>query len=119
MSNINNKKAKIPKTFWQYIGSMGPGVIVALSWLGAGDLVDSAVAGGNYGYTLMWAMAFALFIRFIFVSLIAKYQLCNQYNESVISGLKRIHPYMPIFISIVAIFFGHFYCSYMIVSLKI
>jgi len=55
--------------FWQYIKSMGPGIIVALTWLGAGDLVDSAIAGGNYGYTLMWAMAIALFVRFIFVSI--------------------------------------------------
>ena len=50
---------------------MGPGLIVALTWLGAGDMVDSAVAGGNYGYALMWAMVIALFVRFLFVSIIA------------------------------------------------
>ena len=103
-----------PNNFWQYIKSMGPGIIVALTWLGAGDLVDSAIAGGNYGYTLMWAMAIALFVRFIFVSIIAKYQLCNQHNESLISGLKRLHTSIPIFIGIVALFFGHFYGSYMV-----
>ena len=103
-----------PNNFWQYIKSMGPGIIVALTWLGAGDLVDSAIAGGNYGYTLMWAMAIALFVRFIFVSIIAKYQLCNQHNESLISGLKRLHISIPIFIGIVALFFGHFYGSYMV-----
>jgi Mn2+/Fe2+ NRAMP family transporter len=103
-----------PNNFWQYLKSMGPGIIVALTWLGAGDLVDSAIAGGNYGYTLMWAMAIALFIRFIFVSIIAKYQLCNQHNESLMSGLKRLHTSIPIFIGIVALFFGHFYGSYMV-----
>ena len=68
----------VPSSFWQYIKSMGPGIIVALTWLGAGDLIDSAVAGGSYGYSLMWAMVIALFVRFIFVSIVAKYQLCNQ-----------------------------------------
>ncbi len=96
---------------------MGPGIIVALTWLGAGDLVDSAVAGANYGYTLMWAIFIALFVRFIFVSTIAKYQLCNQHKETILAGFKRIHPILPHVIIIIAIFFGHFYCSYMIKGL--
>ncbi len=109
---MNN--SPIPNNFWQYIKSMGPGIIIALTWLGAGDLVDSAIAGGNYGYTLMWAMAIAIFIRFIFVSIIAKYQLCNQHNESLISGLKRLHPALPIIIICITLLFGHFYGSYMV-----
>ena len=104
----------IPKTFWQYLKSIGPGIIVALAWLGTGDLVDSAIAGGSYGYTLMWAIVIALFVRFIFVSIVAKYQLCNPHEESVMSGLKRLHEFLPYFIIIVALFFGHFYMSYMI-----
>ena len=104
----------VPTSFRQYVRSMGPGLVVALTWLGAGDLVDSSVAGGNYGYTLMWAMAFALFVRFLFVSIIAKYQLCNQHGESVIAGLKRAHPWMPLVVGVIALFFGHFYNSYLI-----
>lgn len=93
---------------------MGPGIVVALTWLGAGDMVDSAVAGGHYGYSLMWAMVIALFVRFVFVSIIAKYYLCNQRGESVMAGLRRIHPGLPIFVGFVALFFGHFYGSYLI-----
>lgn len=93
---------------------MGPGIIIALAWLGTGDLVDSAIAGGSYGYSLMWAIVIALFVRFIFVSIIAKYQLCNPNEESVMSGLKRLHSWLPYFIIIVALFFGHFYMSYMV-----
>ncbi len=109
-----NSDTKIPKTFGQYLRSIGPGIVMALTWLGAGDLVDSAVAGGNYGYALMWAMALALFVRFIFVSIIAKYQLCNQHGESVMAGLKRIHPWVPIFVGFVGLFFGHFYGSFLV-----
>lgn len=102
----------IPRTFFQYVRSMGPGVVIALTWLGAGDLVDSAVSGGNYGYALMWAMALALFVRFVFVSIIAKYQLCNQHGESVLAGLRRIHPFFPIVVGFVALVFAHFYGSF-------
>ncbi|MFP6757952.1 MAG: Nramp family divalent metal transporter [Alphaproteobacteria bacterium] len=103
-----------PSGFWQHVRSLGPGLVVALTWLGAGDLVDSAVAGGSYGYGLMWAMVIALVVRFFFVSIIAKYQLCNQHGESVVSGLKRVHPWLPLFVGVVALFFGHFYGSYMV-----
>ena len=112
--NNPNTQATVPTTFSQYVRSMGPGLVVALTWLGAGDLVDSAVAGGHYGYSLMWAMVFALFVRFVFVSIIAKYQLCNQRGESVMAGLKRVHPFLPVFVGLVALFFGHFYGSYLI-----
>ena len=105
---------RVPESFWQHIRSLGPGLVVALTWLGAGDLVDSAVAGGNYGYTLMWAMALALFVRFVFVSIVAKYQLCNQHGESVLSGLKRVHPAMPLFVAVVAVIFGHIYGSFLV-----
>ncbi len=102
----------IPRTFVEYLRSMGPGVVIALTWLGAGDLVDSAVSGGNYGYALMWAMALALFVRFVFVSIIAKYQLCNQHGESVLAGLRRIHPAVPILVGFLALVFGHAYGSF-------
>ncbi len=103
-----------PVGLWPTLRALGPGLVVALTWLGAGDLVDSAVAGGNYGYSLMWAMVAALVVRFFFVSIIAKYQLCNQHGESILSGLKRLHPWLPIFVGAVALFFGHFYGSYMV-----
>ena len=73
--------APIPTTFGQYLRSMGPGIIVVLTWLGAGDIVECGVWGGNYGYALMWLLVVALMMRFLFVSLIAKYQLCNQHGE--------------------------------------
>ena len=82
----------IPRTFFGYLRSMGPGIVIALTWLGAGDLVDSAVLGGNYGYELMWAMAVALFVRFVLVSIIAKYQLCNPLGYAHDTG--RVHSFI-------------------------
>ena len=103
-----------PRGVLAHLRALGPGLVVALTWLGAGDLVDSAVAGGNYGYTLMWAMALALLVRFGFVSIIAKYQLCNRRGESVLSGLKRVHPWAPLFVAAAAVVFGHIYGSFLV-----
>ncbi len=75
--------APLPRTFGEYVRSFGPGLVVVLTWLGAGDIVSMSVAGGNYGYSLMWVLVLAVVMRFLFVSLIAKYQLCNQHGEGV------------------------------------
>ena len=50
------------------------------------------VAGSNYGYSLMWVLVVAVLLRFVFVSLIARYQLCNPHGEGVLDGLARLHP---------------------------
>jgi hypothetical protein len=47
------------------------------------------------------------------VSLIARYQLCNQHREGVLDGLVRLHPaYAPI-LFVAAVVMGHVYGSYM------
>lgn len=109
--------APIPRTFLDYLRSMGPGLVVVLTWLGAGDIVDSAVAGGSYGYTLMWALALALVIRWIFVANIAKYQLCNQHGEGVMAGLHRLHPFFPPFVLVAALLLSHVIGIYMYLGL--
>lgn len=110
------KPAPVPRSFLGYLRSFGPGLVVVLTWLGAGDIVTMGTSGGNYGYSLMWVVVLAIAIRFLFVSLIAKYQLCNQHGEGVLDGLARIHRGYALLIAIVAIIMGHFYGSYMVVG---
>jgi Mn2+/Fe2+ NRAMP family transporter len=87
-----------------------------LTWLGAGDVVDMGVAGSNYGYSLMWVLVVALVMRFLFVSLVARYQLCNPHGHGVLDGLARLHPaYAPV-LFVAAVVMGHVYESYMTVG---
>ncbi len=106
-----------PSTFFEYLRSFGPGLIVVLTWLGAGDLVEVSVAGGNYGYALMWVVVVALLMRFLFVSLIAKYQLCNQHGEGVLDGLARLNSWYPPILMVAAIVMGHVYGAYATVGI--
>jgi len=107
----------IPKTFWQYLKSFGPGFVIVLTWLGSGDIVSAGISGGNYGYALMWAMVFALLMRFFFVTTIAKYQLCNPHNEGLLDGLVRLHPLFAPFILLVILVIGHINGTYMIAGI--
>ena len=105
--------ASVPRSLVEYVRSFGPGIVIVLTWLGAGDVVDMATAGANYGYALLWVFVVAVLFRFLFVSLIARYQLCNQHGEGVLDGLARLHPlYAPVLL-VAAIVMGHVYGSYM------
>ncbi|MEZ5275097.1 MAG: divalent metal cation transporter [Opitutaceae bacterium] len=106
--------AEIPRSFWQYVRSFGPGFIAVLTWLGAGDIVSAGVAGGNYGYALAWAMVLALAVRYAFVSMIARFQLCNPRGEGVLDGLVRFHRYYGPFLFVAVLFWGHLSTSYML-----
>ncbi|UCC48242.1 MAG: Nramp family divalent metal transporter [Gemmatimonadota bacterium] len=39
---------------------LGPGVIVAAAFIGPGTVTTATVAGANYGYALIWALAFSV-----------------------------------------------------------
>jgi Mn2+/Fe2+ NRAMP family transporter len=58
----------------------------------------------------------ALLVRYLFVSLIAKYQLCNERGESVLDGLARLHPWYAPVLLIIAVVMGHVYGAYMAVG---
>jgi Mn2+/Fe2+ NRAMP family transporter len=104
----------IPRSFLEYLRSFGPGLVVALTWLGASDLVNSALAGAEYGYALMWALVASLLARFAFVNIIAKYELCNERNETLMAGLQRIHKVVPMMILVLALLLGHLFEAYLI-----
>lgn len=109
------KASVIPHTFKEYIMSFGPGIVMVLSWLGAGDIVDSSSAGASYGYALMWYFALVLLIRWILVNIIAKYTLCNQVgDDNIVKGYSRIHPIFAAFLGVCGVVYGHLLNSYMI-----
>ncbi|MFP6766796.1 MAG: divalent metal cation transporter, partial [Planctomycetaceae bacterium] len=81
--------------------------------LGAGDIVEMATAGADYGYSLMWVLFAAVGMRWVMVSVIARYQLCNPRGEHLLDGLCRLNRgYAPLLL-LAAILFGHLYGSYM------
>lgn len=48
------------KSSWRHIG---PGIVVAATGVGAGDLVATLIAGSNFGYTLLWAAVLGCLVK--------------------------------------------------------
>jgi Mn2+/Fe2+ NRAMP family transporter len=100
----------VPHSFVGYLKGMGPGIVVALSWLGTGDLINSSVSGANYGYVLMWALVIATLARFFVVSALTKYQLCNSTNDqTILEGFQRVWRGFPMFLGIASVLLGVVY----------
>ncbi|NMZ47189.1 Nramp family divalent metal transporter [Pseudomonas oryzihabitans] len=93
---------------------LGPGIIAVLSWLGAGDLITSSVAGANYGYAMMWVLAVSLLLRFLIVNIIARFQLCNNRGMSILEGYAQLHPAFAWFMLGYALLMGHLTNAYML-----
>lgn len=113
-NKVQQQIAVPPSTLRGYLRSVGPGLVVTMSWLGAGDLVDSSVSGVNYGYSLIWVLVLALVSRYFFTLAIAKYGLCNSVNDpSVISGLAHVWRHLPAIVGVLAFISGFILQTYM------
>lgn len=109
-STLNNtqypSQIPLPKGF-QLFTTIGPGLVLAMSFLGTGDLVSSSVSGVNYGYILLWTLVISLIARIFIISSLAKYTLMNQYGDTqILEGFGRVAKWLPTVMTIVVIFSG-------------
>ena len=89
------------------ITAVGPGLVLAMTFLGTGDLVSSSVSGANYGYTLIWSLVLALLARTFIVSAIAKYTLLNRFGDTqILEGYRRLFKFFPLFLAVVVLIAG-------------
>ncbi|PAU91069.1 hypothetical protein CK505_07840 [Kocuria sp. WN036] len=89
------------------VTSLGPGLVLAMTFLGTGDLVSSSVSGANYGYALLWTLILSLIARTFIISAIAKYTLMNRFGDTqILEGFKRILPWLPGFMAVVVLIAG-------------
>lgn len=113
-TNISKKDIVFKRfTMKETIASFGPGIIFALTALGAGDLIDSSVSGSHYGYALMWALVLATLVRFLIVNTIARFDMCNRKGLTILAGYASISKFFPVFFLIYAVALGHMFCSIM------
>jgi Mn2+/Fe2+ NRAMP family transporter len=63
------------RTLRQLWRDTGPGLVVAATGLGAGDIVAAAVTGAEFGTTLLWAVAVGGLLKFCLNEGIGRWQL--------------------------------------------
>jgi Mn2+/Fe2+ NRAMP family transporter len=84
-SRAKNKMSTKPKlSFWAILG---PGLLLAATGVGGGDLATATFVGGMLGTTVLWAVALGAFMKFVVTEGLARWQLAT--GETLLEGVAR------------------------------
>lgn len=85
----NKKMSTKPKlSFWAILG---PGLLLAATGVGGGDLATATFVGGMLGTAVLWAVALGAFMKFVVTEGLARWQLAT--GETLIEGaVRRLGP---------------------------
>ena len=72
------------------LSDFGPGLLLAATGIGVGDMVSSTIAGAEYGLTLVWALVVGVIIKFAITEGAARWQLTT--GISLIEGWREALP---------------------------
>lgn len=89
---------------WKLIG---PGLVVAATGIGAGDLVATLVAGSRFGYALLWAAVAGVIIKIFLVEGAGRWSLAT--GHSIFEGWRRLGPWTSLYFGPYIIIWGFSY----------
>jgi Mn2+/Fe2+ NRAMP family transporter len=90
-----------PVKLSERLSQFGPGLLLAATGIGVGDMVSSTIAGAEFGLTLVWALVFGVIIKFAITEGAARWQLAT--GTTLIEGWRDELPDV-----LVAAFFVYF-----------
>lgn len=71
---------------------VGPGILVAATGVGAGDLATAAIAGSRLGLAVLWAVVLGALVKFVLNEQLARWQLATGTTilEGAVARLGRV-----------------------------
>ncbi len=92
------------KSSWRYIG---PGIVVAATGVGAGDLVATLIAGSNFGYTLLWAAVLGCLVKISLAEAAGRWHLST--GRTLFDGWASLGKWTTWFFVIYVVIWGFVY----------
>lgn len=92
------------KSSWKYIG---PGIVVAATGVGAGDLVATLIAGSKFGYTLMWAAVIGCLVKISLAEAVGRWHLAT--GRTLFDGWRSIGGWTTVYFAIYVVVWGFVY----------
>ena len=75
---------------YSFLKLAGPGLVVAATGIGSGDVVSATVGGARYGVVLLWAIVAGAFFKFVLSEGIARWQLAT--GKTALEGWAEYLP---------------------------
>ncbi|MFT0181044.1 Nramp family divalent metal transporter [Pseudomonas benzopyrenica] len=116
MTENNNKVAPTPSTAnpsqpprgtlarWKLVG---PGIVVAVTGVGAGDLVATLIAGSRFGYALLWAAVVGCIVKIALAEGSARYHLAT--GSTMLEGWRSLGIWTYWYFGIYIVLWGFVY----------
>ncbi|MGW0395063.1 Nramp family divalent metal transporter [Streptomyces sp. NPDC003042] len=92
------------KSSWR---SIGPGIVVAATGVGAGDLVATLIAGSKFGYTLLWAAVIGCLVKISLAEAAGRWHLST--GRTLFDGWRSLGPWTTVYFAGYVVVWGFVY----------
>ncbi|MER7412933.1 Nramp family divalent metal transporter [Streptomyces cacaoi] len=89
---------------WKMIG---PGIVVAATGVGAGDLVATLIAGSKFGYTLLWAAVVGCVVKIALAEATGRWHLAT--GRTIFDGWRSLGPWTTVYFAVYVVLWGFVY----------
>src|SRR5918997_747016 len=88
VANEREVRTEVPSTFGSRLKIVGPGLIMAATGVGAGDMVSSLNAGTVYGTIFLWAIIVGALVKFYLTEGIGRWYMATGYT--ILKGWRSL-----------------------------
>ncbi|MGH8883101.1 MAG: Nramp family divalent metal transporter, partial [Stackebrandtia sp.] len=92
------------KSSWKMIG---PGIVVAATGVGAGDLVATLIAGSKFGYTLLWAAVIGCIVKIALAEATGRWHLAT--GSTIFDGWRSLGSWTTVYFAVYVVIWGFVY----------
>ncbi|MGW6597972.1 Nramp family divalent metal transporter [Streptomyces sp. NPDC055036] len=103
-TGTNEAVSRPRKSSWTYIG---PGIVVAATGVGAGDLVATLIAGSKFGYTLMWAAVIGCVVKISLAEAAGRWHLAT--GRTLFEGWRSLGRWTTVYFAVYVLVWGFVY----------
>lgn len=89
---------------WRYVG---PGIVVAATGVGAGDLVATLLAGSKFGYTLLWAAVIGCVVKIALAEAVGRWHLAT--GQTLFEGWRTLGRWTTWYFAVYVVVWGFVY----------
>lgn len=114
MANVTERPAgeagagEAPSTWGRRLKLIGPGLVVAATGVGAGDMVSSLTAGTQFGTILIWAVILGAALKFALTEGLGRWYMATR--TTILEGWHSMgwwaSIYFIVYLALVTFFFG-------------
>ncbi|WP_232797053.1 Nramp family divalent metal transporter [Blastococcus atacamensis] len=86
---------------------IGPGIVVAATGVGAGDLVATLIAGSRFGYALLWAVVLGVVVKIALAEATGRWHLAT--GSTIFTGWRSLGAWTSVYFVVYVAVWGFVY----------